>query len=84
MTLNTGKGDGTDGTCQLADERDSHQQTDPHLEGEDTVLVFSRIKALERALRVGHSSTTHNPPSVANPGHGRQLIMTVRVKGHMM
>ena len=29
MALNTGEGDGTAGTRQLADERDGHQQTDP-------------------------------------------------------
>ena len=84
MALNTGEGDGTAGTHQLADERDSYQQMDPRLEGEDTTPLLGRIEALERALRAGHSSATHDPPSVANPGHGRQLIMTIRVKGHTM
>ena len=77
MGLNMGEGDGTAGTCKLADERDGHQQTDTRLEGEDTTL--------ERALRAGHSSATHDPPSVTSPGHGRQLIMTItRIEGHRM
>ena len=65
MALNTGEGAGTVGTHQLADERDGHQQTDAHLEGEDMTLLLGRIEALERALRASHSSAT--PPSIANP-----------------
>ena len=85
MAFNTGEGAGTVGTRQLADEQDGHQRTDARLEGEDTTALLGRIEALERALRAGHSPTAHKPPSIANPGHGRQLIMTIRrVKGHTM
>ena len=82
MAFNTGEGAGTVGTRQLADEQDGHQRTDAHLEGEDPTALLGRIEALERA---GHSPTAHEPPSIVNPGHGRQLIMTIRrVKGHTM
>ena len=65
------------------DERDSHRQTNTRLEGEDTTPLLGRIEALERALRVGHSSATHDPPSVTSPAHGRQLIMTNKDGSHV-
>ena len=61
MASNTGEGAGTVGTRQLVDEQDDHQQTGARLECEDTTLLLGRIKALERALRTGHSSTAHDP-----------------------
>ena len=85
MASNKGEGDGTARTRQLADERDGHQQTGGYFEGEDTTLLLDCIEALERAMRVGHSSPTHDTPSITNSGHGRQLIMTItKVKGHIM
>ena len=56
MALNTGEGDGTAGTRQLADERDGHQQTDPAREDKDTTPLLGRIEALERALRAGSAT----------------------------
>lgn len=52
------------------DKWDGYQQTDNHLEGEDMTLLLGCIEALERALRVGHSSATHDTPSVTNFSHG--------------
>ena len=81
MASDSGEGEGTPRTRQIADERDGH------LEGKDTTPLLGRIEALERAMRAAHSSATQDNPSVANSGHGRQLIMTnnfvTRVKGHM-
>ena len=47
MALDTGEGNGTARTHQLADKQDGHQQTDGHLEGEDSTPLLSRIKMLE-------------------------------------
>ena len=71
MASDSGEGEGTPRTHQIADERDGH------LEGEDTTPLLGRIEALERAMRAAHSSATQDNPSVAkNSSHGRQLIMT--------
>ena len=76
MALDMGDGNVTARTRQLVDKWDYHQKMDGHLEGEDTMPLLGRIEALERAMRAGHSAATHDTPSVANSGHGRQLIMT--------
>ena len=36
--------------------------------------LVGRIEALERAMRAGHSSATHDTPSVTNFGHGTRSM----------
>ena len=36
--------------------------------------LLGRIEALERAMRAGHSSATHDTPSVTNFGHGTRRM----------
>ena len=47
MALDMREGNGTARIHQLANKQDGHQQTDGHLEGEDSTLLLSRIKMLE-------------------------------------
>ena len=72
QTDENGLGHGTRRDCQ--DKWDGYQQMGSHLEGEDMTLLLGRIEALERALRVGHSSATHDTPSVTNFGHGTRRM----------
>ena len=56
MASDSGEGEGTPRTRQIADERDDHLEG----AGEDTTLLLSRIEALERAMRTTHSSATQD------------------------